>query len=193
VESLRVGIFGGSFDPPHLGHAQILCDAVHAINLDKVIVVPAKVSPFKIGSTKTPPEHRLRMSQLAFPNASVSDIEIARPEPSFSYYTLLDFQKIINGEFWWIGGTDLLSGLTKWHKIEEMAGACRFAIGNRPGFCKRQEDDLPDWLVNKIDFFDSDHGISLSSTVIRENKDIWESGLDPLVREYIASQNLYLQ
>lgn len=190
---MRVGILGGSFDPPHAAHNLLADVAVSKMELDHLWVVPTRVSPFKVGKTETPTEHRLAMCLLAFPGAAVNSLEIHREGPSFSIDTLMDLKTIQPGDYWWVGGSDLLEGLSRWHRIEEITQHCRFAISYRPGYDPDQYlGELPAWMRDYIDFFQSDALYSpLSSTAIREGRVSLETSVSPDVLRYIQEHNLY--
>lgn len=190
---MRIGILGGSFDPPHVAHSLLADAVVKEMALDHLWVVPTRVSPFKIGKTETPAESRFQMCLAAFPNATVSDLEIHRSGPSFSIDTLFSLQSIQPGDYWWVGGSDLLAGLTQWHRIEDMVQHCRFAISYRPGYDPQKFlSDLPSWMCEYIDFFESEALFSpLSSTAIREGSADWDTSLSLEVRRYIESHRLY--
>ena len=89
---MEIGIFGGSFDPPHLGHLNVARDALEGLDLDQVLFVPARRSPFKTGGGgSTPGEVRRELCQAAIlgePGMAVWDGELHRPEPSYTVDTL---------------------------------------------------------------------------------------------------------
>ena len=88
----RIGIYGGSFNPPHIGHIQAAKQAVEALNLDKLLVIPAGIAPHKDMPDNTPtPQHRLDMLRLTLadcPEIEVSDLEVNREGPSYTWETI---------------------------------------------------------------------------------------------------------
>src|SRR5687768_13709992 len=93
---MRLGIFGGSFDPVHYGHLRLAEEAQEQAKLDQVLFIPTQVSPFKVGRTQIPGELRLKMLQLATesnPAFRVSDTELQRPGPSYTVDTLRELER----------------------------------------------------------------------------------------------------
>jgi nicotinate-nucleotide adenylyltransferase len=192
--SKQIGILGGSFDPPQLGHILLVEAAISQLKLDHLIIVPARVSPFKVGKTITPAEHRLKMCQLAYPNFEVSDFEVNHPGVSYSVDTLEHFKSIYDGDFWLIGGSDLISGLPSWHRIEDMARMCKFAIFHRPGYDNTPSTgNLPEFLQSSIELLESEKAFpKLSSTAVRTGEVDRSIALTPSVHEYIRENGLYV-
>lgn len=200
----QIGILGGSFNPIHLGHINIAQIAMQELNLDRILFVPCKVSPFKTGAQ---PEsfvedlHRVRMIELSiegFKQFELSEIELSRGGISYSYDTVAHFGSIYTqSHFFFIIGTDSLLTLSKWHKIETLLTLCDFVTVERPGF-KEISLDIPgfsheqskDLIKNRI----VGRLLDISSSDIRERIATGESvaGLvDPRVEEYIQQNNLY--
>lgn len=201
----RIGIFGGSFNPFHLGHLNIANLALSQFQLDKVVLIPCKVSPFK---TECSPEmyvddiHRLNMTELCIEGDEkfeLSRIEIDRGGVSYSHDTVLEIKKLFpQSEFFFIIGADTLLTLSKWYKIHALLTMCEFVTVGRPGV----EEDLTD--VPGFDAVENrrlrEHRITgklfdISSSDIRKKIAAGESisGLvDPKVEDYIRKFNLYV-
>lgn len=134
---MRIGVFGGTFDPIHLGHLVVAEDASAALELDKVLFIPAGQPWFKSYRQITDSHHRLAMVRLAVesnPSFDVSDIEIRRSGPSYTVDTLAELREQYKGaEFNVILGVDALREIDRWHQprqLFEMASVVGMA---RPG------------------------------------------------------------
>lgn len=130
---MRIGIFGGTFNPPHTGHVAAVCRVREALKLDRVLVVPSCVPPHKRLPAGTPPASaRLEMTRLSFedlPFVSVSPVEIERGGVSFTSDTLADIEKAYPGaKLWFIAGTDMLLTMERWHRPEVLFSLCRIAV-----------------------------------------------------------------
>src|SRR5689334_1820220 len=133
---MRLGLFGGTFDPIHLGHL-ILAEACReACALDRVWFVVAGVPPHKTGD-RTPVEHRLEMARIAVaghPAFEVSEIEAHRPGPHYSVETLGQVGRDRPGdELFFLIGADSLADLPYWRQPERIARLATVVVVNRPG------------------------------------------------------------
>lgn len=132
----RIGILGGTFDPIHNGHLAIAEEARLALQLDRVLFVPAAQQPLKRGAHIATPEQRFAMAQLACapnPAFEVSRIELDRPGPSFTLTTLEALQAAQIGELHFILGDDALADLTRWHGAARVVELARIVAVGRPG------------------------------------------------------------
>lgn len=134
---MRIGVFGGSFDPIHHGHLSIADEARVALGLDHVLLVPAAHQPLKHGRHCASAEQRLRMTSLAVasnPGLAVSDIELRRTGPSYSVDTLeeLQAQHGADCQLWFIMGADALCWLPKWHRVERLLELAQIVAFGRP-------------------------------------------------------------
>lgn len=133
----RVAIFGGTFDPVHIGHLAIAEDARVALNVDRVIFVPAAQQPFKVGMRTAAAPDRLAMIRLAIqdnPAFEVSDLEIERGGTSYTVDTLDALTgRDPDGEYMLIVGADAALGIPRWHEPERVIRLARFAVVQRPG------------------------------------------------------------
>jgi nicotinate-nucleotide adenylyltransferase len=134
--TVRIGILGGTFDPIHYGHLAIAEEARLALQLERVLFVPAAQQPLKRGAHIATPEQRFAMVQLACaPNAAfeVSRVEIDRPGPSFTLTTLEALHNAQIGELHFILGADALADLTRWHGVARVVELARIVAVGRPG------------------------------------------------------------
>jgi len=134
---MRLGLFGGTFDPIHIGHLILAEQCREACRLDKVWIVVANEPPHKRGIPRTAVHHRLEMARLAVAGDSsfeVSEIEAHRPGPSYSVDTLAQIHAERPGDelFFLIGG-DSLVDLPSWREPDRIARLATIVVVNRPG------------------------------------------------------------
>jgi len=159
----RVGLFGGTFDPVHLGHLIMAEEALEKLSLDRIIFIPAAVSPFK---TDRPPAASnterlliLRQAIASEPRFSVDDRELYRSGPSYTVDTVRELLGDFPGvRFVYLIGADNLKDLPKWHEIGELMNLVDFAVLDR--------GNLPE--VESCGFPVVRRRVDLSSTEIRE-------------------------
>lgn len=197
----RVGIFGGSFDPIHVGHLMLAQAALDRFQLDRVFFMPAKLSPFKRQLTMTDAETRYKMVELATednPGFEVSDLELNRPEPSYTIDTIRILKDRYPGvEIYFIAGADSVMQLEGWMTFEELLQEVIFLAAYRPSHPRAQLEAEVLRLnstynadIRLIDFPDVD----VSSSYIRES--ILRGGsvrylVTDCVREYIEQHGVY--
>ena len=122
---MRIGVYGGAFNPPHIGHVNAAKAAMNQLKLDKLIVIPSGVSPHKPMPECTPPgDMRLYMTQTAFSkvdNAVVSNVEITKPGASYTINTLTEIRGQYPGaEIFLLAGTDMYLTFESWHRFEDI-------------------------------------------------------------------------
>tara|TARA_B100000700_G_C14831153_1_gene754601 strand:- start:57 stop:635 length:579 start_codon:yes stop_codon:yes gene_type:complete len=191
---MKICLFGGTFDPPHIGHLLIAQTVCEAENFDKVIFIPANKSPNK--EVFTPQKNRVEMLQLAVegnPNFEISDLEISRGGISYTVDTINKFEKDMKNsysELFYLIGSDSLIDFKNWKHPRKILKKCQVLVAIRPGF---RPSDIPAWLLHKIQFANIPR-FEISSSNIRkrwvENKTIRYMVTLP-VWEYIEKYNLY--
>jgi nicotinate-nucleotide adenylyltransferase len=134
---MRIGLFGGSFNPIHLGHLRAAEEDREAMWLDLIYFVPAASPPHKPISGLAPPEHRLQMVRLATKgnrHFMVSDVELRRGGNSFTIDTVRYFQSTMRGqsEFYLIIGDDQFDELETWKEADELTKRCSILVHTRP-------------------------------------------------------------
>jgi nicotinate-nucleotide adenylyltransferase len=133
----RIGIFGGSFNPVHLGHLLVAQAALEEMALTKLFFVPAAQSPFKPESKPASASERLRWLRLALagcPWAEVDDQEIRRGGVSFTIETLRDYsRRFVGADLFYLIGADQIAQLPKWKDAPELARLATFVVLPRPG------------------------------------------------------------
>ena len=131
-------LFGGSFDPVHWGHLHSARAAMRELSATSVLFIPAHVSPHKTAGAKSGAEDRLNMLRLAIvnePGFAISELELRRPPPSYTWETVRTLFKMRTGEeFVFLIGADQLSAFHKWKHVNELIKVVRFAILPRPGW-----------------------------------------------------------
>lgn len=125
MEGNRIGIYGGSFNPVHFGHVNVARKAIEELGLDRLIVIPANVSPFKVGDAPHPaPWDRLELVRAAFAGvekAEVDEREIKRGGVSYAIDTVRDIAAENQGaELFFVIGEDSVEGLERWKDIDEL-------------------------------------------------------------------------
>ena len=133
----RIGLFGGSFDPVHLGHLLVAQAAREELKLDRIFFIPATQSPFKPEARPAPAQARLRLLRLALAGQSWSEIdpqEIERGGISYTIETARNYVKKFPGaELFYLIGADHVPNLPKWREASELAALLDFIVIPRPG------------------------------------------------------------
>lgn len=136
--AVRTGVFGGTFDPPHVGHLLLASDARDALNLDRLIFIPAGAQPFKVHTPPiASPQDRLEMVRLAVAddaNWSVDEAEINRKGLSFTVDTLEHLsEQYAGGKLFLLIGEDALATFDKWRAPERIRELATIAVMGRGG------------------------------------------------------------
>jgi nicotinate-nucleotide adenylyltransferase len=132
-----IGLYGGSFDPVHLGHLIVAQSAFEELDLDRLLLIPAAQSPFKPTSRPAPGPLRIRMLRLALaglPHAEVEDLELRRGGTSYSIDTARACAERFPGaRLCWLIGADHVAALPRWRDAEQLAAFVEFVVIPRPG------------------------------------------------------------
>ena len=197
----RVGIFGGTFDPIHMGHLIVAETIMDEFHLDKVVFIPAAVPPHKLDKQISPAKHRYMMTMLATcsnPRFQVSDMEMHRQGPSYSRDTLAQLLKEHGSdtEFYFIVGADSVENLHTWNRIDELLTMCHFIGASRPGCMPDMEKISKRFgpLAEKIHCLETPE-LEISSTEIRHRvgqKRTIRYIVPETVEQYIYKEKLYL-
>jgi nicotinate-nucleotide adenylyltransferase len=171
---VRVGILGGTFNPPHLGHLICAQEAYLQLGLDRVTLIPARIPPHKPVEDEPGAEHRLELCRLAVrgdeERFDVSDIEIAREGPSYTVDTLEQLHsRAPEHELFLIVGGDIAAGLPNWHRPERVLSLATLAVAKRRGTSRAAVDEALRILRagERTRFFRMPR-IGISSTMLRE-------------------------
>ena len=137
MASGRIGIYGGSFDPVHLGHLLVAQAAREELSLDRLFFVPAAQSPFKPQSEPAPADQRLRLLRLALagqPDCEVDDQEIVRGGISYTVDTVRSYgRRFPEAQFFYLIGADHVRQLPLWREADTLARLVEFVVIARPG------------------------------------------------------------
>ncbi len=135
--SRRIGLLGGTFDPPHIGHLVLGQEALVQLDLDQVLYVPAGQPPHKAGRSISQVPHRLAMLELAIagnPAFGISRVDIDRPGPHFTVEMLaLVLKQHPDALLYFIMGADSLADLLTWHQPRRIAELAKLVVMRRPG------------------------------------------------------------
>lgn len=203
---MRIGIYGGTFNPPHLGHYEATREAIKTLNLEQLILIPTATPPHKdIPLDTVSPQHRLEMTRLmadamGLPNCvSVSTIELDRGGTSYTVDTLKKLHTLYpEGEFWLLMGTDMFLTFHQWQSPEEilaLANICTFGRtqGDDMGIFAPQKSMLERTMGATISVIELPNLIQISSTLLR--KELAEGkGIDDVLHTvygYILRHHLY--
>jgi len=208
----RMGLLGGTFDPIHLGHLAAAHAAQRALRLDRVRLVPAARPPHRPDSPRASEYHRLEMLRRAIAGTAgweVSDLELRRDGPSYTYDTLAHLHRegLTPLQLFFITGTDAFAEIATWHRYPEVLDAAHFAVVTRPGFTlpalQARVPSLADRMIEpaELDAASAPRILliesptpDVSSTDIRERAARGESLTDlvpPEVAAYISQHHLY--
>lgn len=195
----RYGIFGGSFNPPHIGHSILAENVREQLSLDKVIFIPSGKHPLKDDISIQDAEHRLKMARLAFEddsNFEVSDIEIEKAKKGITNYTvdtLIDLYDKFKKDFikiFLIIGIDNLIEFPKWKNPNKLFLISEVIVMNRPGYLVQ---DVNDEFSRKARYI-SVPMLEISSTDIRhriKDKKSVKYMVKPEVEDYVIKNKLY--
>jgi len=191
---MKICLFGGTFDPPHIGHLLIAQTVYEAENFDKILFIPAYAPPHK--NNVTPMKHRIEMVKIAIsdnPNFEYSDVDIVRKGISYTIDSIVDIKrnyKLTNDEIYYLIGSDSLIDFKNWKDSKEILDECNVIVAIRPGF---RPSDIPHWILQKVHFANIPR-FELSSSKIRSRwvKDLTIRYMVTLpIWEYINENNLY--
>ncbi|MHA6260347.1 nicotinate-nucleotide adenylyltransferase [Sporosarcina sp. CAU 1771] len=185
----KIGILGGTFNPPHIGHLIIASEVRHELGLDEVWLMPTANPPHKAASGDATAEQRLQMVELAvegLDGLAVSSFEVDRGGVSYTYDSMKRLTLIEpEVDIYFIIGGDMIDSLPAWYKIDELVNLVNFVGVNRPGY--KGESTYP------FIFIDIPQ-IDLSSTLVRKR---FKDGktvqllVPNLVESFIRKEGLY--
>jgi len=173
---MRIGIYGGSFNPPHIGHYRAASAFASRLKLDRLLIIPTAIPPHKKLSGSISCEKRLELSRLAFsdiPSAEVSDMEIKRGGTSYTYLTVEELYNP-SDELFLLVGTDMLLSFDTWHRFEDI-----FKLSTVAVVMREDSEAVSRQIDSKIAQFSEKYGArivrisveptEISSTAIRES------------------------
>ncbi len=198
---MRLGIYGGTFSPPHLGHVLAAKAFMREVALDRLLIIPTSIPPHKEADGCLTDEHRLALTRLAFSDvkgAEVSDLELRRGGKSYSYLTLRELSAP-DRKIFFLCGTDMLLSLDSWMNAEEVMRLATFVVISR-----ESDADVHARVLRKKDELSRSYGAEIlllgtpafpaSSTEIRKaiaDRESIREMVPASVDEYIQKWNLY--
>ena len=198
----RIGILGGTFDPVHYGHIALAEDAVREAKLHEVVMIPARIQPFKQDREYASGEDRFNMLALAAgknDHVTVSKYELEQEGVSYTYLTLRHMQEFFGEDtrLFFITGTDSFLKIDTWMNAPELLTKYSYIIGTRPGY---RQDEYEEALKRITALYGTEvismnkTELDISATQIREmvaeGKDISDL-VPPEVERYIREHGLY--
>ena len=201
---------GGTFSPPHIGHLHSAECFIMEMKLDKLIIIPAKVSPFKIHSDATASDtDRMEMTKLCFSNldskncsVEISDIEISKNKTSYTIETIKFLKSIYpNADLYMYVGSDMFLSLERWHCFDEIFKSCHIYTRCREQNIKASIQQVKEKYENLYGArvtLSKDKEIVVSSTDVRnalesKNEQSYRNLLTENVLRYIINRQLYNQ
>ena len=200
---MKIGIFGGTFDPPHIGHVNVCKRFAQSFDFDKLFVIPVSIPPHKAKKSKTTAEQRLDMCSIAFSsvssNVAISDVEIKREGKSYTADTIRYFIENGYDDIYFLCGTDMILTLDMWYKPEYIFENATIVYVRREDdeeLSKEIADKCNEYLkrfnakIIKLDV----EAIDISSTEVRnivKNDGDLSKYLSEEIIDYVKKHNLY--
>ena len=195
----KIGIYGGSFSPPHSGHVSAAKQFMEALSLDELLIMPSHISPHKVTDPSLTSRHRYEMAKIAFAglsNVTVSDYEIQKGDVSYTANTLTHFSN--EGDLYFLCGTDMFLTLSRWYRPDIIFQNATIVLASR-------ENGKEEEIHQAKESYEKDYGarivilnnhvLEISSTEVRnalkQGKDV-SRYLSKDVEVYIREHNLYL-
>ena len=194
---MRIGVFGGTFDPVHSAHIAMADASASRFGLERILILPVRQSPHK-EAPPTDARHRVAMVALAIAGRSdwsISLAELDREGPSYTVDTLRQLSaRLLHDELWLLMGTDALAGFARWKDPAEIVRLARVAAFYREPYGKDAlvVPDVPG-LADRLEVFDAG-SVRISATELRRELARGASAagrVPPAVAEYITKQGLY--
>lgn len=194
---MKIGILGGTFDPPHVGHLSVARAALKQLELDEILFLPASKNPLKMRTVGTIGKHRLGMVEALIRNEeqmAVSDMELTRGGISYTVDTLGELHMVQPAEYWFLMGADSLRGLSEWKNPHRLLRLARLAVAVRPPLGEAEVvARIPTEFRERVDMVQMSP-IDISSTDLRDrikrnqNVSAW---IPQDVLKYIATNQIY--
>ncbi len=196
---MRIGIFGGTFNPPHKAHLNIAREFNRALNLDRLMIIPDYTPPHKNAPNLAPGEDRLKMCRILFEpeGFTVSDREMRRKGKSYTVDTLSELRcEYPEGEFFLLIGSDMLYSFHQWRKFEEILKMCTLCVAFREESDNKEEILRYAYKVLRLGKDEIEilnlPALEVSSTQVRSSGEKERAGLlTKEVNEYIKEHGLY--
>ena len=198
--SKRIALYGGTFDPVHLGHVEVARKVLELFEIEKVVFIPAQIAPHKVGRPVTEPIHRYAMLALATqddPRLVISTFELEAPDRRYTVDTIAEIQRQLGDdtELFFIMGADSWSEITTWREWERLLTMTNHIVVTRPGY---EVSPAPVGLGQRVFFTDAVMK-DISATNIRriasegrpDNNAELEKLVPKAVADYITKYGIY--
>lgn len=185
----KVGILGGTFDPPHSGHLLIANEVLCALKLDEIWFMPNQEPPHKKKTDSVDNDERIHMLHLAIegnPSFKVETIELERTGPSYTVETMeILTSRYVENQFFFIIGADMIEYLPKWHEIDKLINLVQFVGVERPSYSQ-----ITEYPILYVDVPSMEVSSSLIRERVKQGKTIRYLLPDSVIR-YIEENQLY--
>lgn len=196
----RIGLFGGSFNPPHLGHLHLAEAVYHALKLDEIRLIPAKKPPHKSDQAYAPEKNRFAMCQIfsqLHPWLLADDFELHQNTVSYTYYTVKHFAELFpDDQIFLLIGSDMLLSFQTWFRWEDILQYVSLAcIARENGEMEKLAAQAEILRQSGEIFLINTESFAVSSTKIREmieKKQNYSCYLPEKIVQYIRKENLYM-
>lgn len=195
---LKIGLFGGTFNPIHNGHLQLACELKEKAALDEIWFIPTTRSPFKLDEVTAAKDDRFAMVELAVNGEKsfrVLDLEIRKNSISYTIDTVRALKKKYNHQFFLCLANDALPSLSRWKDVEELFTLCQPLVGNRGNWPGTIDPALSEEITKKIEIgLIKTSAFELSASEIRQRikkKIFCEHLVHQKVLDYIYYNQLY--
>lgn len=192
----RIGLFGGTFSPPHVGHLAVAEAAREQLALDAVLWIPAAVSPFKAEAEQPDARHRLEMTRLATADHSAFQVDAREVERGGVSYTVDTVRAVAaqqpEATLYLLLGADSLAGFPRWREPEVILGHAQLAVYHRPGYAPSL-DVLPAAWRDRVEAVEGPE-LAVSSTSVRALRAAGRSArylIPEPVRAYLDEHRLF--
>ena len=211
----KIALFGGTFDPIHLGHRDCLEHLVKNTIFSKIILIPASQNPLKLHQKPASPTHRLRMIELILADygdtVSIDNFETKKQHPSYTFETLKHYEKCFSPEnLYFVMGLDTFQKFDQWKNFKKILNMTNLLVISRPPHrLTPQDKNLPKGLQTRVQFFKKNFVLldtgrhidflevktrNISSSLVRKKIETGQSFskfVDPRVEKYIKKNNVY--
>ncbi len=198
MNSKKTGLFGGTFNPPHIGHLLIAKNITEEFNLDKIIFIPANIPPHKQSEHIIDAKHRMNMVKLLIesePDFIVSDFEIKKADISYTIDTIKYFKsELADEELYFIVGSDNFFYIETWKDYKNLINIINFILYTRRNFTKDKILEKHRKIINEKIFWAKSQMLDISASEIRikiRNGENCKEDVGEKVWEYIVKNNLY--
>jgi nicotinate-nucleotide adenylyltransferase len=201
---MRIGLYGGSFDPVHYGHIRPVLEAKKLLSIDRVYYLPTARPPHKPDRQFAPPHARFAMVELALlgePDLLVSALELTPDRPAFTVESVEHFRRLHpDAEIFLLIGGDCLADLQSWHRWRDLVASVHLAVLIRPGWefdrvRAELSPEVEEAIASERVHFVANPPVEVSSTRIREamarGEEVSATAMPRLVLEYLRKYSLY--